>query len=866
MSRANVNSNRWEQVSDVLSQALGLSPTERAAYLDRVCGADAELRREVEALLDHDEQSGDILDLPGQPATPLVAGGRIGPYEVQRLLGVGGMGAVYLCARVDDGYRHQVAIKLLQPGMASPQVTRRFRSERRILSSLQHPNIARLFDGGVTAQGEPYFVMEYVEGDPIDVYCERTNASIGERVDVFCRVCDAVQAAHRALVVHRDIKPGNILVHGDGTPKLLDFGIAKMLTAEPGVDVAEQTIAGLRLMTPAYASPEQIRGEPVTTATDIYSLGVVLYKLLVGALPHRSATASAVEIEREICDVDPEPPGRVTGGRIDRDLSAIVMKALRKEPAERYGSVEQLSADLQRYRHGYPVIARRGNTAYHVGKFLRRNRTATAAAALVVLSLAGGIAASSWQASVARAERREAEAQRQLAERRFAEVRRLANSFLFEFDTAIADLAGATAARQLVVSKALEYLSALAKDAHGDPQLLWELATAYQRVGDIQGHPFFANLGDRAGALRSYREALRIWESIAARPGSATDAVVQAAFVHRVIGDVLSGDTRNAEALAEYRLAFETLDRVRSGMSEKYVDAARSERITLMGRLGTQLALVGQVAEGVRWCERAVDEGRATLRSGRLDEKHELSVLYSRAGKALLQAGAIDAAAVLHREEIAVSEALAAEAPPAANAHYRRDVALAYRSLADIHLVRQDLAAALALDERARTIQESILGADSANSQMRKELAGTYAAIGGLLMRQSKLAAAEQTLARALRLGERLLKDDATSRAYRLTYADGLGQMGALCRQRGQSADARRHYRTRIEVLEPLDASGDRGVRQQLLDSYRALAALEPDPAAASAYSSKASALERALGEGAATPAGRLHGPSESLD
>ena len=855
MSRTNVSQERWDQVSDVLGEAFDLPRSERAAYLDRACGSNADLRREVEALLEHDEQGGDILDLPQHVVRTLVQGDRIGPYEVQRLLGTGGMGAVYLCARVDDNYRHQVAIKLLQPGMASPELIRRFRGERHILSSLQHPNIARLFDGGVTTDGEPYFVMEYVEGDPIDVFCERTSASIAQRVDVFRRVCDAVQAAHSALVVHRDIKPGNVLVHADGTPKLLDFGVAKMLTAGSDFGAADQTIAGLRLMTPSYASPEQIRGEPVTTATDIYSLGVVLYKVLVGVLPHRSSTGSSLEIERAICDVDPEPPRRITDGRVDGDLSAIVMKALRKEPGERYGSVEQFSADLHRWRNRYPVLARQGSAGYQLGKFLRRNRMAAAAAVLVVVSLAGGVAASTWQASVARAERRQAEAQRQLAERRFAEVRRLANSFLFEFDASIADLAGATAARQLVVNKALEYLAALARDARSDPQLLWELAAAYQRVGDIQGHPFFANLGDRAGALRSYREALRIWESISARPELTTDAVVQAAFVHRVIGDVLSGDKRDGEALAEYRQAFDTLDRVRTGMSPQYADAARTERITLMGRVGTELALLGQPAEGVRWCERAVSEGRATLRSGRSEEKHELSVLYSRAGKALLRAGAVESAAALHREESAVLEALVAQTPSAASAHFRRDLALAYRSLADVDVARLDFVAALALDERARTIQEKILAADAANSQMRMELAGTHAAIGGLLMRQGRLDAAEEALARALRLGERLLRDDRTSKAYRLTYADGLGRMGALSRERARPADAKRFYRLRIQALEALDRSADVETGRQLLESYRALALLESDRAAASAYSSKASALERSLAQqGAMVP------------
>ena len=836
-----MNPERWQQVADVLGEALGLAPEARTSYLQQVSAGDPDLRREVEALLAHDEQIGDLLDLPAHGFQTRAAGDRIGPYEVQRLLGSGGMGAVYLCSRADDHYRHQVAIKVLHPGMASPALIRRFLVERQILATLQHPNIARLFDGGLTPDGHPYFVMEYVEGEPIDRYCERAHASIAQRVDVFRRACDAVQAAHQALVVHRDIKPGNILVQADGTPKLLDFGIAKLLTADLTAAPTEQTLTGLRLMTPEYASPEQIRGELVTTATDVYSLGVVLYKLLVGGLPHHAATGSPGEIGRSICEADPDPPSRVTGGRIDRDLSTIVMKALRKEPNERYGSVEQLSADLLRYQHGYPVVARRGNTVYHVTKFVRRNRIAAAAAALVFVSIGGGVAVSSWQAEVARS-------QRQLAERRFAEVRRLANSFLFEFDTAIADLAGATAARQLVVSKALEYLSALAKDATGDAELLKELATAYQRVGDIQGHPFFANLGDRAGALRSYREALRIWGAVADHATNPTDALVQSAFIRRVIGDVLADDKRGAEALAEYRKAFDTLDRGGPGMSEKYAAAIPAERIGVMGRIGSELAGLGQVAEGVRWCERAISEGRALQRAGGMNERHELSVLYSRAGKALLRAGAADSAAALHREEIALSEALSDQAGPDANAHYRRDLALALRSLADVHVVRRDVAAALPLHERARLIQETLLLADAANSQMRKELATTYSRIAGLLIEQGQAVRAESILTRALELRKRLRADDSTSKAYRISHAETLRQMGDLLRQRGRHIEARRHYRAQIGLLEPLSGAGDVTARSQLIEGYRALASIETNPAVASVYTSKASALARMLG------------------
>ena len=355
--------------------------------------------------------------------------------------------------------------------------------------------------------------MEFVEGTRIDEYVRSQALTVPATLALFREVCDAVQFAHRNLVVHRDLKPQNILVTASGTPRLLDFGIATLVAADGVATGATQT--GTAAMTPEYASPEQVRGERMTTASDVYSLGVLLYELLHGHTPARPGGKRADEVFRTVTDTEPARPSaaaarlgdRGLAKRLTGDLDAIAMMALRKEPARRYASAGMLADDVRRYLEGQPVVARGEALSYQVVKLVRRHWFGVAAAAALFLVLIAGIVATSWQARVADQQRREAERQRARAERRFADVRRLANSFLFEFHDAVAPLSGSTPARRLVVTKALEYLDSLAKEATGDRALQHELAAAYDRVGDVQGNPTTPNIGDAAGALDSYRKA-----------------------------------------------------------------------------------------------------------------------------------------------------------------------------------------------------------------------------------------------------------------------------------------------------------------------------------------------------------------------
>jgi serine/threonine protein kinase/tetratricopeptide (TPR) repeat protein len=607
--------DRWRQVERIYHDAMLCAPAGRGLLLDQACAGDTALRAEVESLLHYGEAPADFLE---RPAMEVVAqaladdllvmetansagkiGSRIAQYRIVGKLGSGGMGDVYRAVRADDQYEMQVAIKLVRPDLDTESVAARFRRERQILAGLEHENIARLIDGGTTVEGHPYFVMELVEGKPIDEYCDEARLGTAARIDLFRRVCSAVQYAHQRLVVHRDIKPGNILVTADGVPKLLDFGIATILSPDRSSDSSsdpssenpttsrERTETVTRIMTPQFASPEQILGQLITTATDVYSLGVVLYRLLTGHIPYRVHSDSPYELAHAVCEAAPEKPSsvlrapisqlpptrdsrsivqpadekRTVHGSLDSrsspealsavrgttpdklrrtltgDLDQIVLKALRKEPDRRYASVREFSEDLHSYLRGRPVSARHGTFAYRSGKFIRRNRFVLAATAVFVLLGLIGIAVIVREAHVARLSQAR-------AERRFNDVRSLANSLLFEIHDSIGDLPGSTAARKLLVDRALHYLDSLSEESAGTPGLQRELATAYERVGDVQGNPYLANLGDTAGAIASYRKALGLRLALVeGKQGSYEDrtALVQT-FMNLGLGLEVTGD------------------------------------------------------------------------------------------------------------------------------------------------------------------------------------------------------------------------------------------------------------------------------------------------------------------------------------
>jgi len=441
---------QWQQVKELFHDAAVLAPEARNAFLQRQCGNDASMLGELQLLLKAHDEAEQFIEQPALVSASEIlstsekdswTNRRVGHYRVLREIGRGGMGLVLLAIRADDQFKKRVAIKLIKRGMDTEDILRRFRNERQILASLEHPHIARLLDGGMTEDGLPYLVMEYIEGEPLDKYADEHRLSISQRLQLFRTVCAAVQHAHQNLVVHRDLKPSNILITTEGEPKLLDFGIAKLLNPELTAQSIAPTATFIRLMTPEYASPEQIRGKSITTVSDVYSLGVLLYRLLTGHAPYHFTSHSPQEIERLVCETEPEKPSTaisrieeiVTDNgatkttpeavgearheqpdalrrRLRGDLDNIVLKALRKEPERRYASAAQLSEDISRYMNGLPVSARKDTFAYRTSKFIGRNKVGVAAAAVVLLAILIGLTASIWQARVARRERDKAEA------------------------------------------------------------------------------------------------------------------------------------------------------------------------------------------------------------------------------------------------------------------------------------------------------------------------------------------------------------------------------------------------------------------------------------------------------------------------
>jgi non-specific serine/threonine protein kinase/serine/threonine-protein kinase len=500
-TESSLNAKRWKRMETIFHAAVEKTGEQRRALLDEFCGNDHGLRAEVERILAAHEQD-DAHEPHGAARTPEDQT-LFGPYRTEREIGFGGMGTVYLAHRADGQFEQRVALKLVSRHLRTEFFTQRFLTERQILAQLRHPNITGLLDGGVSAQGDPYLVMEYVEGQGLFEYCNARVLSVRERVRLCLSICSAVDFAHRNLVVHRDLKPSNILVTDDGVPKLLDFGTAKLL------DLAAERAATTQMaMTPRYASPEQLRGEPVSTVSDVFSLGVVVYELLTGVWPFGDPGSVLAGLERALEEIEPARPSSVITGEaarargesharlgriLDGDLRAVLNKAMAWDPRRRYTSVEQFSADLKRWLDDLPVQAQQQTLGYRAGRYLHRNGKWLAAAIAVFAVLAGAAFVAVRESA--------------LSQQRLAQARELSDFYLNDVLREVENLPGSVKARLLIVERAQRDLDGLLKSAPGDATLSRELAVAYLRLGDIQGKPFTVSVGDASGALASYRKA-----------------------------------------------------------------------------------------------------------------------------------------------------------------------------------------------------------------------------------------------------------------------------------------------------------------------------------------------------------------------
>jgi serine/threonine protein kinase len=776
----NDSSEFLRHVEAIFQKVMEVPESLRLAMLEAECQGDTELLDEVVSLMKacELEELVTATSASARETEPLRGRHRVGPYELDRLVGHGGMGAVYLAHRADGQFEQQVAIKLIDLPFVTELFRGRFRQERQILARLSHPNIARMLDGGVSDDGELYLAMEYAAGLPIQQYCVQHSLTVRQRIELFKSVCTAVRFAHQNLVVHRDLKPANIVVLEDGTPKLLDFGTAKLLGPLDATAEGEFTRHGLSSFTPQYASPEQILGHPISTASDIYSLGVMLYVLVAGVPPYELKDSSTDELIRVICEEQPsKPSSKAPPGTLDADIDAIVLKALRKEPEERYGSVDQLMADLQAYLDGLPVAARQGSFRYLAGKFIRRNKLALSAAALLCATALAGVGGVMWQARIANANRRRAEA-------RAEDLRKLSNSLLSDIDEAIQKLPGSTAAQKLLVSTVLEQLDRSAKDASSDPQTQLDLANAYIRLGNVQGNPYDQNIGDAQGALSSLEKALTITSGLVRSAPKDVAAAHALGWAQQSKSEVLYGIGKTQDAVAMMRVAAATYEEMANRPGAK-ADAL-FDAGSAYGSLGDELGQSG--ASSLSDPAAAVAAFQKTLdldeRAVQIDPKHYralrgVAMSHAKIGKILAEN---DPAAALPDYQKAIDGMNALPEEVRGTLGNRRTLGMLFRWRGLALKETGKYEEAISYMERARAISESFVAADPKDTRAENDLLavveneaecfedradGVFAE--GKPNRQADAASALRTLAEARSVTEHLLQVQPANTYWRST-------------------------------------------------------------------------------------------------
>jgi len=808
---------RWRRVIELFTAASQLPNDQRDSFLECEISGDPELRREVSGMLAHAASAGERIarTIEGIAQTAAQAGDwigrRFGPYRIVREIGSGGMGMVFEAVRDDDQYRKTVALKVA-PWWRDVDVLReRFRSERQILAELEHPHIARFLDGGAQ-DGIPYFAMEYVVGSPITEFCRKQRLRLRERIELFQQVCAAVHYAHESLVVHRDLKPANILVTTDGAAepqvKLLDFGIAKLLSPLPDAGTAS---TGAMLWTPDYTSPEQVRHRAVTTRTDVYSLGLILYEMLTGERGQVADSSSPLALDRSICEMEPPPMSERAGDRQLRgDLDDIAAMAMRKEPERRYGSAAELSEDLRRYLQGQPVRARPNTMLYRAGKFVMRHRIGLAAALVVVASLTAGVVSTIYQA--------------RRAERRFQQVRQLANAFVFDVHDRVANVPGTTEARRAIVQTALSYLENLRKEAGGDPGLLWELAVAYERVGDVQWRPIFSHIGDTQGALASYTRAGEILTMLM-RQGDPR-AEPQLGWIYLRLGQVRKTMGEDKVSLGNYSQAREITRRLLIGSpgDAKILDLA----IELHANMTTSFSQAGDHQGAAEAAGVAMDLARRQLALDPRVRLYRSNVGAAHASLAMvnINAGQLEEAAANYRAAVGINEQLVSEDPSIAAD--RTSLMICYTGLGDILGNRLgDMAGAAVVLGKALEIAESLRRIDPTDRKSGFDVCRAQRRLGALLFEDPR------QVSRALRLLEearhvvtQLVAEDPKNFDYRLESMFLDRKMGEVLASLGRNQEAIGRVEAARSAVEEMRHGPYAGARSQWVLVNVQLAAL----------------------------------------
>ncbi len=733
-----METERWHRIEELYHSALEVDDRRRPAFLKQACQGDESLCRDVESLLAEAQGTEGFLEAPAidLAARDLAASGEpdghshpasIGHYRIIRLLGEGGMGTVYEAEQEEP--RRIVALKVIKLGQTTRERLRRFRLESQALARLQHPGIAQIFESNTTDTGfgpQPYFAMEFIRGLPLRQYAEARQLSTRQKLALMVKVCEPVHHAHQRGLIHRDLKPGNILVDETGQPKVLDFGVARLAQVDAQESVEPptmQTGLGQVVGTLAYMSPEQV-GDPleVDVRSDVYSLGVILYELLSGKLPYQLSHLQLPEAMLAIREEEPESLSS-TSRDYRGDIETIVRKALEKDQSRRYGSAAELAVDIQRYLNDEPIAARPPSTAYQLQKFVRRHRAGVAVGSLVLVALCGATVSVAWEARIARQER-------DRAQRRFNDVRKLARQVIFDLQNQLAALPGTTQVRKDLVATAINYLDSLAKDDYADQGLQRELAAAYLHIGDIQGNPSKQNLGEFPAALESYAKAERIARVLAARqtPGPAqgllADALIAQAYGAFFANDNAKGTAKATEALQIARA------RVRSGPAN--ADAQR--------QLGAALHCVGSFApagDGLPYLqeEASVFEGMLAQNPGDLDRRRNTALAHKYiAGRFAALASPDDAFIHLKRAE-ELDESCVRAQPN--NPEHKMDLAIDLSQWGDYYQQKHDIAKAVEFTRAALSIRRELAAADPNDMRARNRLAYILIRLGNLQLHPS---------------------------------------------------------------------------------------------------------------------------------
>jgi non-specific serine/threonine protein kinase/serine/threonine-protein kinase len=718
-----MTSDDWRQVRDVFGVAMTLEGPARG---DCLAGLTAEVRAEVESLLIAHDSAGQFLEADFDA---IADDTRIGPYHVIRKIGEGGMGAVYLADR--DG--ESVALKLIPALLSTTEMNRRFLAERYILASLMHPNIVRLMDSGEWEQ-RYYFAMEYVAGAPITDHC--SELSLRQKLEMFRSLASAVHYAHQNLIVHRDLKPANILVTADGVVKVLDFGIAKLLDA----GAASPATTRLHPMSLDCASPEQVKGQPVTTASDIYSLGVLLYEILTGVSPQAGSGRTLDETVRCICETAPSRPSALDRS-IPADLDSIVLRALQKEPRLRYHSAEELSADIERFLNGAPVMAREATLGYVARKFVARHKAAVAGAAAVTLLVTAASGAAFWQSRVAARERT-------IAQRRFEETRKLARSVIFDMQGQLAKLPGTLPIRRQMIAQTLTYLESMARDAAGNSDLLLDIAGSYSRVAEIQGAVGSSNLGDTAGAAQSMKTSLRLLDPLLTRNPPVPEALRMAAEVHEHMGTLDGWQGRKAERSAHYERA--------AVLARRYHDAAPASPVASEA-----------LAVALFYRALGTDGGASTIRA--FEESLDASDAILRANPA---------------------------SPTAA-----RNVALSCKYLSNALMEQSENQRALEYSLRAQALDAARLAKAPEDRSVIVDVSNDLASVGRIQFELGRYSDAIPILRRNLELRERLAKQDPADALMPERIARAHQALGMALQAAGNLSEAQAEHRASLALM-----------------------------------------------------------------